>query len=120
MSQPDTTKRTVAADAGHMKNTVPAGKPYATAKTDTCGQKAEAAAGGSVAVTTQDKPREIKHLPRTPWTPMTPAEQKEALRICKELCEELATIPELTSDEEPEEGAMAEWFENWSHRPDSV
>ena len=36
MSQPDTTKRTVAADAGHMENTVPAGKPYATAKYDTC------------------------------------------------------------------------------------
>ena len=106
MSQPDTTKRTLAADAGHMKNTVLAGKSYATAKSDTCGQKAQAAAGGSVTVTTQNKPREIKHLPRTPWTPMTPAEKKEVLQIC----EELATIPELTSDEELEEAAMAEWF----------
>ena len=44
MSQPDTTKRTVAADAGHM---VPAGKPYATAKSDTCGQTVQAAAGAT-------------------------------------------------------------------------
>ena len=99
MSQPDTTKRTVAAGAGHMKNTVPAGKPYATAKPDTCGQKAQAAAGGSITVTTQDMPREIKFLPRTSWTPMTPAEKKGVFRIC----EELATFPELTSDEELEE-----------------
>ena len=109
MSQPDTTKRTVAADAGHMKNAVPAGKPYATAKSDTCEQIAQAAADGSVTVTIQDKqdkPRDIKHLPRTPWTPRTPAEKKEVLRIC----EELATFPELTSDEELEEAALAEWF----------
>ena len=108
MSQPDNPKRTVAAEAGHMKNAVPAGKPYVTVKSDTCGQIAQAAACGSVTVTTQDtqdKPREIKHLPRTPWTPMT-AEKKEVLRIC----EELATFPELTSDEELEEAALAEWF----------
>ena len=106
MSQLETTKRTVAADAGHMKNAVPAGKPYATAKSDTCGQKAQAAAGGSVTVTTQDNPREIKYIPQTRWTPMTPAEKKEVLRIC----EELATFPELTSNEELEEAAMAKWF----------
>ena len=34
MSQPDTTKRTVATDAGHMENTVPAGKAYTTAKSE--------------------------------------------------------------------------------------
>ena len=32
-------KRNVAAGADHMKNTVPAGKPYTTAKPDTFGQK---------------------------------------------------------------------------------
>ena len=56
MSQPDTTKRTVAADAGHMENTVPAGKPYATARSDTCGHTVQAATGA----TTQDKPKVIK------------------------------------------------------------
>ena len=61
MSQPDTTKRTVAADAGHMENTVPAGKPYATAKSGMCGQTVQTAAGA----TTQDKPKVIKLLPRT-------------------------------------------------------
>ena len=101
----DTTKNTVAAGADHMKNTVPASKPYTTAKPDTFRQKSQAAAGGR-ATSTQDKPREIKLLPRTPWTPMTPGEKKEVLRIC----EELATFPELTSDEEEQmEAAMAQW-----------
>ena len=83
MSPPDTTKRTVAADAGHIKSTVPAGKPYATAKSDTCGQKAQAAAGGSVTVTTQDKPKVIKLLPWTQWAPMAQKEKRKVLRICE-------------------------------------
>ena len=96
------TKRTVAADAGHMKSTVPAGKPYATAKSDTRGQKAQAAAGGSVTVTTQDKPKVIKLLPWTQWAPMSQKEKRKVLRIC----EALAEFPELTSDEEALEEEM--------------
>ena len=74
-------KRTVPAGTDHMKNNVLAGKPYTTAKSDAFGQKSQAAAGGSV-TSTQDKPREITVLPRTPWTPMTPGEKKKVLRIC--------------------------------------
>ena len=88
-----------------MKNTVPSGKPYITAKLDTFGQKSQAAAGGSF-ISTQAKPREIELLHRTPWTPMTPGEKKEVLSIC----EELVTFPELTSDEEElEEQMEAAW-----------
>ena len=103
MSQPDTTKRTVAADAGYMENTVPAGKPYATAKSDTCRQTVQAAAGE----TTQDKPKVIKLLPRTQWAPMSHKEKKRILRIC----EALAEFPELTSDEETFEEEMEAWME---------
>ena len=55
MSQTDTTKRPVAAGADHMQNTMPAGEPYTTATLDTFGQS-QAAAGGSVNKSTQNKP----------------------------------------------------------------
>ena len=94
--------------ADHLKNTVPAGKPYTTAKPDTFGQKSQAAAGGSV-TSTQDKPREITLLPRTLCTAMTLAEKKEVLRIC----EELVTFLVLTSDEEELEEKMEAAMEEW-------
>ena len=103
MSQPDSTKRTVAADADHMENTVPAGKPYATAKSDTYRQTVQAAAGA----TTQNKPKVIKLLPRTQLTPMSHMEKKRVLRIC----EALAEFPELTSDDEALEEEMEAWME---------
>ena len=103
MSQSDTTKGTVGADAGHMENTVPAGKPYSTAKSETCGQTVQAAAGA----TTQDKPKVNKLLPRMQWAPMSHKEKKRVLRIC----EALAEFPELTSDEKALEEEMEAWME---------
>ena len=102
MSQTDTTTRPVAAGADHMQNTIPAGKPYTTATPDTFGQS-QAAAGGSVNKSTQNKPKVIKLLARTTWAPMTQKEKRKGLWICEE-------FSELTSDEEALEVEMEAWM----------